>query len=165
MDKLKAVAFDKSQQRQEFDCGIAELNRYVHQQMSQDAKRNIAAPFVLLNENQVIGFYTLSASSVNVSDLPAALIKKLPKYPLVPVALLGRLAVDKNYQKQGLGDFLLMDALKRAVVLSEQIAIMAVVVDAINDSASRFYQQYGFEELTANRLFLPLQKLANVFNL
>lgn len=159
MRKMEVVGFDKTQQRQQFDCGIVELNLYVQQQISQDTKRNIAAPFVLLNENQVIGFYTLSASSVNLGDLPAELIKKLPKYPLVPVALLGRLAVDKNYQGQGLGDFLLMDALKRSRGLSEQIGIMAVVVDAINESASHFYQQYGFEQLTANRLFLPIQNI------
>lgn len=159
MRKMEVVGFDKTQQRQQFDCGVVELNLYVQQQISQDAKRNIAAPFVLLNENQVIGFYTLSASSVNLGDLPAELIKKLPKYPLVPVALLGRLAVDKNYQGQGLGDFLLMDALKRSCGLSEQIGIMAVVVDAINESASHFYQQYGFEQLTANRLFLPIQNI------
>jgi predicted GNAT family N-acyltransferase len=165
MNKMEVVVFNKTQQRQQFDCGVFELNRYIHQQISQDAKRKIAAPFVLLNENQIVGFYTLSASSVNVGDLPTELIKKLPKYPLVPVALLGRLAIDKNYQGKGLGDFLLMDALKRSLVLSEQIGLMAIVVDAINESASHFYQQYGFEELTENRLFLPIQNLVKVFEI
>lgn len=161
---MEIVAFNKAQQRQQFDCGIAELNRYLHQQISQDAKRHIAAPFVLLDDNQIIGFYTLSASSVNVSDLPIELIKKLPKYPLIPVALLGRLAIDKEYQGQGLGDFLLMDALKRSLQLSKQIGIMAVVVDAINKSACRFYQQYGFKILTHQRLFLSIQDFANEFD-
>jgi GNAT superfamily N-acetyltransferase len=118
----------------------------------------------LLDDNHIIGFYTLSASSVNVSDLPIELIKKLPKYPLIPVALLGRLAIDKKYQGQGLGDFLLIDALKRSLELSKQIGIMAVVVDAINESAYHFYQQYGFKRLTYQRLFLPIQDFVNEFN-
>ena len=135
----------------------------MQQQISQDAKRHIAAPFVLLDDNQIIGFYTLSASAVNIGDLPVELIKKLPKYPLIPVALLGRLAIDKKYQGQGLGDFLLMDALKCSLQLSIQIGIMAVVVDAINESACCFYQQYGFKILTHQRLFLPIQDFANEF--
>jgi predicted GNAT family N-acyltransferase len=163
MNNLSVVPFDKTQQRKQFDCGIEELNRYLHQQISQDSKRNIAAPFVLLNENSIIGFYTLSASAVNVGDLPEKLVKKLPKYPLIPVVLLGRLAIDKNHQKQGLGDFLLMDALKRSLHGSEQIATMAIVVDAINLSAENFYRQYGFEELTENRLFLPMQTISTLF--
>jgi predicted GNAT family N-acyltransferase len=163
MNNSSIVPFDKFQQRKQFDCGIEELNRYLHQQISQDAKRNIAAPFVLLDENHIIGFYTLSASAVNVGDLPEKFVKKLPKYPLIPVVLLGRLAIDKNYQKQGLGDFLLMDALKRSSLGSEQIATMAIVVDAINSTAENFYRQYGFEELTENRLFLPMQTISTLF--
>lgn len=58
---MEIVAFNKNQQRQQFDCGIAELNRYLQQQISQDAKRHIAAPFVLLDDNHIIGFYTLPA--------------------------------------------------------------------------------------------------------
>jgi GNAT superfamily N-acetyltransferase len=161
---MEIVAFNKNQQRQQFDCGIPELNRYLQQQISQDAKHHIVAPFVLLDDNHIIGFYTLSASSVNVSDLPLELIKKLPKYPLIPVALLGRLAIDKKYQGQGLGDFLLMDALKRSLELSKQIGIMAIVVDAMNESVCRFYQQYGFKLLTYQRLFLPIQDFANEFD-
>lgn len=163
MNNLSVVLFDKSQQRKQFDCGNEELNRYLHQQISQDAKRNVASPFVLLDENHIIGFYTLSASAVNVGDLPEKLVKKLPKYPLMPVVLLGRLAIDKNYQKQGLGDFLLMDALKRSLRGSEQIATMAIVVDAINSAAENFYRQYGFEYLTENRLFLPMQTISTLF--
>lgn len=76
MNNLSVVLFDKSQQRKQFDCGNEELNRYLHQQISQDAKRNVASPFVLLDENHIIGFYTLSASAVNVGDLPEKLVKE-----------------------------------------------------------------------------------------
>lgn len=102
---MQVLPFDKSYQRSHFDCGIIELNNYAVQQMGQDVQKNVASPFVILNENKVIAFYTLSASSVNLNNLPAEITKKLPKYPLIPVILLGRLAVDKNYQKQGLGSF------------------------------------------------------------
>lgn len=130
MNQFKVIAFDKHQQRRQFDCGIDELNNYVCKQIGQDFKRNIATPFVLLDENKIIGFYTLSASAVDVDDLPIEITRKLPKYASIPVALLGRLAVDKNYQKQGLGSLLLMDALKRSLHLSKEIALMALIVDA-----------------------------------
>lgn len=159
MNYSMVVPFAKSQQRTQFDCGVEELNRYLQQQISQDAKRNIAAPFVLLDEDNIIGFYTLSASAVNVGDLPESVAKKLPKYPLIPVVLLGRLAIDKNYQRKGLGDFLLMDALKRSLHSSQQIAAMAIVVDAINAAAENFYQQYGFQELTLSYKLHPLRIL------
>lgn len=161
-ENRKVVPFDKSQQRNQFDCGVDELNAYVFKQIGQDFKRNIATPFVLLDEEIIIGFYTLSASSVSVNDLPEEITKKLPKYPIVPVALLGRLAVDKKYQKQGLGGFLLMDALKRSFNLSKDIAIMSVIVDAKDKKAVDFYQQYNFKKLGDNRLFLPMQTIENI---
>ena len=162
MNKFTVVPFDKNQQRKQFDCGIDELNKYLYQNISQDVKRNIATAFVVLDNNKIIGFYTLSASSINTGDLPEILKNKCPKYPLVPVALLGRLAVDVHYQKQGLGDLLLMDALKRSLRSSEQIAIMSVAVDAINQSAINFYQNYGFDKLSGNRLFLPIKTIARL---
>lgn len=160
MNNMQVLPFDKSYQRSQFDCGIVQLNHYAVQQMGQDVQKNVASPFVILNENKVIAFYTLSASSVNLNDLPAEITKKLPKYPLIPVVLLGRLAVDKNYQKQGLGSFLLMDALNRCFKLSKEIGIMAVVVDAKNETADNFYQQYQFKRLVDNRLFLPIQTIS-----
>lgn len=164
MNNMQVLPFDKSYQRSQFDCGIIELNHYAVQQMGQDVQKNVASPFVILNENKVIAFYTLSASSVNLHDLPAEITKKLPKYPLIPVILLGRLAVDKNYQKQGLGSFLLMDALKRSLKLSKEIGIMSVVVDAKNETAVDFYKQYNFKKMVDNRLFLPIQIIEQSFS-
>jgi GNAT superfamily N-acetyltransferase len=159
MNQFKVIAFDKHQQRGQFDCGINELNNYVCKQIGQDFKRNIATPFVLLDENKIIGFYTLSASAVDVNDLPVEITRKLPKYASIPVALLGRLAVDKNYQKQGLGGLLLMDALKRSLHLSKEIALMALIVDAKDQTAINFYEQYNFKKLKDKRLFLPIQTI------
>lgn len=162
MNQFKVFPFDKTQKREQFDCGIVELNNYVWKQIGQDFKRNITTPFVLLNENNIIGFYTLSASAIDISDLPVEITKKLPKYASVPVALIGRLAVDKNYQKQGLGGLLLMDALKRSLYLSKEIALMSVVVDAKDQTAINFYEQYNFKRLQDNRLFLPMLTIEKI---
>lgn len=105
--------FDKKYSRKYFDCGNTVLNRYLQQQITQDVKRKFAVAYVyvLEDESKVIGFYTLSANAVYIGDISSSTVKKLPKYPLVPVSLLGRLAIDKVYQGQSLGDLLLMDAL------------------------------------------------------
>ncbi len=91
--------------------------------------------------------------------------KKLPRYPLIPATLLGRLAVDRRFQGQGMGEFLLMDALHRAFEQSAGIAAAGVVVDAIDAGAARFYQQFGFVAFPsiAGRLFLPMKTVRELF--
>lgn len=162
-DNREIKLFDKQFSREAFDCGNEVLNRYLKQQLSQDIKKRLAVAYVLLEMDKVIGFYTLSASAININDLNQQLAKKLPKYPLVPVSLLGRLAIDKNYQKQGLGDVLLMDALYRCSISAKQVASLAVVVDAIDEKAEAFYQRYGFETLTNRQLFLAMQTIDALF--
>jgi GNAT superfamily N-acetyltransferase len=110
-----------------------------------------------LAKKRVCGYYTLASSAVHFDHVPTALTRKLPKHP-VPVVLLGRLAVDQSAQGQGLGETLLMDALKRCLDLSQQIGVHAVEVQAIDDSARAFYEKYGFVPLLdgALHLFLPL---------
>ncbi len=155
--------FDKKCNRQEFDCNNAVLNRYLKQQITQDIKRNLTVAYVLEDQDSIIGFYTLSASAVYIGDITSSIAKKLPKYPLVPVSLLGRLAIDKRYQGQGLGDLLLMDALYRCKISAQQVASFAVVVDAIDVKVTSFYQAYGFEFLLNQQLFLPMQKIDTLF--
>jgi uncharacterized protein with HEPN domain/uncharacterized protein (DUF1778 family) len=132
---------------------------------SQDIKRKFAQVFVICpsNSEEIIGFYSLSASAIKISSLPSEIAKKLPKYP-VPVSLLGRLAVDKNYQKKGIGGLLLADAIKRVIKASEIIAIYALVVSAKNETAKTFYTHYGFIELLDQNksLFLPLKTAVNL---
>lgn len=127
----------------------------------------VAAPFILTRESDrktVIGYYTLSAFGVSLRDLPNEIIKKLPAYPIVPVTLLGRLALDQRYRGQELGEFLLIDALKRALKQSSQIAAAAVVVDAIDEKAAGFYRHFEFLDFPdkPGRLFLPMQTIANL---
>ena len=106
-----------------------------------------------------MGYYTLSTLSVELSQLPENLARKLPHYP-VPAALLGRLAVSQAAQGHGVGRMLLVDALKRTLAVSDEIAIYAMVVDAIDERAQHFYEQFGFTPLSAQgRLFVPLKPL------
>jgi ribosomal protein S18 acetylase RimI-like enzyme len=108
----------------------------------------------------ILGYYSLSAGSVAWDTLPDDARKKLPKYP-VPIAHLGRLAVDKTAQRQRLGEFLLLDALSRVVRLTEQIGIQAVELVAATDSAKRFYEKYGFLSLLddAQHLYVAVTTL------
>lgn len=114
---------------------------------------------------RVLGYYTLSASLVNTGELPDTLAKKLPRYPQLPVTLLGRLAVHESMKGQGLGQFLLLDALHRCLVAAANIAATAVVVDAKDDAAAAFYRRFGFAPLQAQprRLFLPMKVVAGLF--
>jgi GNAT superfamily N-acetyltransferase len=119
--------------------------------------------FVLVatESGRVGGYYTLSSGSINLTDLPADVARKLPRYPAVPVVLLGRLAVALEHQGRGFGAALLFDALRRALAQSAQVGAMAVVVDAKGDAARSFYERYGFHRFTDNeyRLFLPMKTI------
>ena len=142
-----------------FSCGVPELDRYLARQAGQDVRRRIARVFVCTAEgsNVVIGFYTLSALSMDLSSLPEHLARKLPRHP-VPAALIGRLAVNRSSRGRGMGRMLVADAVKRTLSASEEIAVYAVVVDAKDRGAKRFYEAFGFESLRDRpmRLFLPL---------
>jgi GNAT superfamily N-acetyltransferase len=153
--------------RTAFECGSVALDRYLQQQARQDAKKSVAAPFALTTPPalRVLGYYTLSASLVNANELPATLAKQLPRYPQLPVTLLGRLAVDQTMKGRGIGQFLLMDALRRSLEAATHIAAMAVVVDAKDDAAQAFYRHFSFLPLQAQprRLFLPMKTVSGLF--
>lgn len=165
--ECRVELLQKSHARDQFHCGQVELDRYLQRQARQDAQNNVAAAFVavLPPSNQVLGYYTLSACTLNAADVPAELAKKLPRYPQLPVTLLGRLALDQKYQGQALGQFLLMDALHRSQRVAAEIAAMAVVVDAKNEAAASFYRHFGFIALntSASRLFLPMTTVERLF--
>ena len=146
-----------------FQCGVEALDRYLKKQAKQDIKRRISRVFVATrpdNPKTVIGYYTLSTLSIELNQLPEKLARKLPKHP-VPAALIGRLAVSNAAQGQGVGKMLLADAIKRTLAVSDQVAIYAIVVDAINENAKGFYEQFGFTRLSDDspRLFLPLKSI------
>lgn len=130
--------------RSRFSSGSAALDRYFREQASQDIKRRIATCFVALSvrTNDVAGFYTLAATGVALSALAPDIASKLPRYPVVPAALLGRLAVDKNYQGKGLGGVLLANAVLRTARV--ELGVFAMLVDAKDEAAQRFYEHHGF---------------------
>ncbi len=109
----------------------------------------------------VIGYYTLSSYTINPGALPAGLAGKLPRYPNLPATLIGRLAVDQRYHRKGFGEELLLDALKRCFDNTSEIGSLAVVVEAENEQAIRFYQSYGFIQFPdhRNKLFLLMQTI------
>jgi predicted GNAT family N-acyltransferase len=161
-------ALSKRHDRAAFTCGSSALERYLQQQARQDVEKSVAAAFVLLaaTEQKVLGYYTLSASLINTGELPEMLLKKLPRYPQLPVTLLGRLALDTSVKGQGLGQFLLLDALHRSWQAASTIAAMAVVVDAKDAAAEAFYRHFSFEplQLQPRRLFLPMKTVAGLFS-
>lgn len=150
-----------------FKCGQERMDRYLHSQATQDIKKRVATVFVLIDQpdSNVLAYYTLSAYSVELAELDHALAKSLPKYPLLPATLLGRLAVDVNYQGKGLGEVALVDALKRSLAATVQVASIAIVVDALDQRAASFYQKYGFQEFKQHplKLYLSMRSVAQLF--
>jgi predicted GNAT family N-acyltransferase len=130
------------------------------------AKR-VAAAFVVTPDGATIaGFYTLSAHVVKLADLPTNIKKKLSRYPNVPATLLGRLAVSGGFRGQGVGELLLLDALKRVLLHSREIASAVVVVDAKEERARDFYLRHDFIPLPTqpNRLFHPVKTIEKLFS-
>lgn len=163
-DEFRIEPLGAGHNRSVFECGAEPLDRYLRVQAGQDARKNIAAPFVLvLSDGTVAGYYTLSATAINLAELPEKTARKLPRYPLLPATLLGRLAVDRRHQGKGYGRFMLADALFRA--FRSEIASFAVIVDAKDESALRFYQRESLLSLPDQpmKLFLPMADIAQLF--
>ncbi|WP_186033968.1 GNAT family N-acetyltransferase [Burkholderia gladioli] len=139
-----------------FDCGTPALDRYLRETATQDVRRRVAACFVMLDRDAVVGYYTLSAASIALADLPLEITRKLPRYPAIPAVRMGRLAVDARYRGRGLGAALLVNALRRAA--GSEIPAVAMTVDAKDAGAAAFYRHFGFQSLTHDplALFLPL---------
>ncbi|MEC5218679.1 ribosomal protein S18 acetylase RimI-like enzyme [Actimicrobium sp. GrIS 1.19] len=154
---FRVASLEEQHDRTSFYCGSEPLDGYFQRQVTQDIRRRVTACFVALTYEQcLVGYYTLASASLLLSDLPAAIGKKLPRYPSVPAVRMGRLAVDQNFKGQGLGGALLADALDRAA--NAEIAAYALVVDAKDESAASFYRHHGFIALpdSTRTLFLPL---------
>lgn len=156
-----------SHNREDFHCGTELLDRYFKFQAKQDVKRKLSACFVYLDENKqlTIGYYTLSSSSLPKNIIPKSFSKRFPNsYSLIPMILLGRIAIDKNYQAKGIGKLLLIDALKRCNETSDSIGAFAVVVDPIDVYASAFYSKFGFIELPdSQKMYLPMRTIKALF--
>jgi GNAT superfamily N-acetyltransferase len=162
LNKIERLAANHD--RSAFSCGVSAIDTYLQRHARQDSDRNLAAIYVLTPDSRtILGFYTLSASSILPTELPEALANKLPRFPL-PATLLGRMGVNQSAQGQSIGKLLLMHALERALLGSKQVASWAVIVDA-KLGARDFYLKYEFAPLTINpdRLFLPMKTIHRLF--
>jgi GNAT superfamily N-acetyltransferase len=131
--------------REPFNSGNEPLDNYLKRLASQDAKRGVAFPYVVTQQERgaIAGYYTLTATSLEIEDLPPALAKKLPRHGVLGATLIGRLAVDLKYARQGVGALMVAHAITQS--LNENpAASIAVLVDALNDDAVRFYQKLSF---------------------
>ena len=155
---FRMAPLDARHDRSSFSCGSEPLDNYLIRQASQDIKRNITTCFVAVDGTErIAGYYTLSSASIALTDLPDSIVKKLPRYPVVPAVRLGRLAVDVNFRGQGLGGALLADAFSR--VIDSGIGVYAMIVDAKDKTAADFYRHHGFIPFadSPRTLFLPME--------
>lgn len=160
---LRAEALAGHHDRTGFTCGVEALDRYLRQQASQDVRSGVAAAFVLTpGDGLIAGYYTLSASTINLDGISPVLAKKLPRYPVVPTTLLGRLAVHETLRGKRVGEALLFDAFKRAHLTVGNVASWAMIVDVKDESAQKFYERYKFLPLLnqdSRRLYLPMSEI------
>lgn len=148
--------------RETFFSNSEELNEYFAKFVSQDEKRSFTKCFVLIDINlrKIIGFYTLAAIDIPVVNVPKEKLKKEIRYPKIPAVLIGRLAIDRHFERQGYGKFLIADAIHR--VKGGELGVAALVVDAKDEQAVSFYEKLGFirfYDTEENKLFYPLTNL------
>ncbi|MER8590204.1 MULTISPECIES: GNAT family N-acetyltransferase [unclassified Mesorhizobium] len=154
-----------SHDRKAFSCGVPALDRYIREQASQDVKRRVGNCFVAVDRDggAIAGYYTLAASSIPIASLPDEQTKHLPRYPVLPAILVGRLAVDARYQRRRVGSALIVDALRCSV--SAAPAAFALIVDAKDDQAVAYYRRHGFTSFQSRplSLFLPIATALKLF--
>ena len=155
----------KRHDRKSFDCGVKALNNYLQLMASQQSDRDNTRTFVLeddKNPSVIIGYYTLTMISIDLTALPATLQKR--HHNIHSAGLIARLGVDKRYKGKGFGEWLLVDALKKLLYASESVAFPFIVVDA-KDGASDFYKKFGFVSFfdEENRLFITVDSVRKSF--
>src|SRR5439155_564641 len=152
--------------REAFRCESPELTEFLHKRARKEMDARTSACFVLVpreDAGRIAGFYTLSAAEISAAALPGPVTKRLPRYPQLPVTLLGRLARDADFRRQGIGDRLMQDALARALAGSAQVGSIGIITDPKDERAAKFYREFGFQPLTGGRLFLPVAQIVQMF--
>jgi predicted GNAT family N-acyltransferase len=149
--------------RESFTCESPELTDFLHKRARKEMDARTSACFVLVgaaNPQRIIGYYTLSQTSVSLQKLPEAVARKLPRYSELGATLIGRLARDGEWRGKEIGRLLLVDALRRCVRLSHEAGAVVVVTDPKDHKARNFYQTYGFQPLDERRLLITMKELA-----
>ncbi|USN98541.1 MAG: GNAT family N-acetyltransferase [Phycisphaeraceae bacterium] len=163
--ELHLERFDRARHdRGSFDCGVDALNTYLKTSLGQQHRRDVTRGYVLADDRgRVAGFFTLSAGLLRVGAIPGG--HGFPVRMPLPTTLLGRLAVDLAFRGRGLGERMLVEALRLAVETSEIVASAVIEVDAKDESARAFYQNYGFQSLPDDRehMYLPMATARKVF--
>jgi predicted GNAT family N-acyltransferase len=152
--------------RSNFQCGKESLDHYIQKQASQDIKKRVSTAFVLTDDpsTEILAYYTLSAYTIEIKSLDEAFTKRLPRYPLLPATLLGRLAVDDRQKGKGFGGLMLFDSLKKSLDTSIQVASIAVVAEALDEVALKFYLKYGFKQFQHEpmKLYLSMESIKQI---
>lgn len=163
---FRLESLGKHHDREGFTCGAQSLDLYLKTQASQDMRRKANAVFVLVPtgaSSKIAGYFTLCAHGVAPGTIPDAAQKHIPRYPLVSATLIGRLAISKDFQGQGLGSHLLAQALRKAYENASIVGSSMVVVDAMDGRALQFYEAHGFIRLPESmRLILPMRTIADL---
>ena len=166
--RWRVAILDGEHERATFSCGSEQLDHYLRTQARQDQRRGIGQIFVATRagSDEVAGYYSVSTFGIDPAGLPRDLSKKLPRYDQIPAAIIGRLAVSLRQQGQGLGKFLLFDALYRLVKARDQLGLWAVVDDSKDVTVAEFYARYGFTPFPSHplRLFLPMETVRRLFD-
>ncbi len=160
IEKLSAEHDVKS-----FNCGKPTLNKFLTDYALQNQRSDSSTTYVAILHGTVIGYYSITVASVAHKDAPSRIVRGLPKYP-IPVALLARLAVDKDKQGKGIGKGLLKDCLKRINAAADILGIRALLVHAKDDEAREWYEQFDFESSPTDQLhlFLMLKDIRKILN-
>ncbi|MFH1932164.1 MAG: GNAT family N-acetyltransferase [Pseudomonadota bacterium] len=164
---LKIETVSRGHNRSGFDCGNDALNQYLKKIALQHLNKGLSRTFVLVDDNiptEILGFFTLVSCEIFVDKLPRKYAKKYPSK--APAAKLARLAVAKDRQRQGLGTHMMINAVERVIRVSQDLGIIGFFVDAKDNKAKGYYEQFGFIQLPDNplELFLPLATLRNAYD-
>jgi GNAT superfamily N-acetyltransferase len=160
---IKAIEPLGKRDRAAFSCGVAALDDWFRLRAGQDEKRNVARVFVAIDDQRgIVGFYSLSSFTLAIGDLPPEYAKHLPRYGVIPAALIGRLARDERVRGEGVGDLLLADAVRRVIGASRSLGVFAIVVETTDEKAAAFYRDFGFAPFPnqPRRLFMPASEAA-----
>ena len=160
---IKAIDPLGKHERTGFSCRVAAVDDWFHARAGQDEKRNVVRVFVTVDDqHRIVGFYSLSSSTLAMTDLPREYAKRLPRYDRIPAALIGRLVRDESARGEGLGDLLLADAVRRIIGASHWLAVFAIVGEARNEEAAAIYRNFGFAPFPSRplRLFMTMSEAA-----
>jgi GNAT superfamily N-acetyltransferase len=135
--------FSASHRFAAFDCGMADLDDWLKRRALVNNREGASRTYVVTDGQEVVGYYALSASAIAITDAPGRFRRNMPNP--IPVALLGRLAVDRAHRGKGLGRALFRDGAKRVIHASDSLGIRGMIVHAISDDARSFYLALGFD--------------------